>query len=94
MISDRCFDNGLCRAEVATAYLAGLSSGINEWPRSLVRKLRRPIIAAGVKVKWGPPKMGTPSSHSTSIMGTRVPILPEIWGSWVPIFTVIMGTLL
>ena len=58
MISDGCFDNGLRRAEVATGYehvaghttyLAGLglSSGINEWPRSLVRKLRRPIIAAG-----------------------------------------------
>ena len=56
MISDRCFDNGLRRAEVATeyeheagytTYLSGLSSGINEWPRSLVRKLRRLIIAAG-----------------------------------------------
>ena len=56
MISDGCFDNGLRRAEVATGYehgaghttyLAGLSSGINEWPQSLVQKLRRPIIAAG-----------------------------------------------
>ena len=56
MVSDGCFDNGLCNAEVATRYehgvghttnLAGLSSGINEWPRSLVQKLRRLIIAAG-----------------------------------------------
>ena len=40
--------------------------------------------------KMGTPKMRTPGPR---IMGTRVPILPEIWGSWVPIFTVIMGTL-
>ena len=53
MISDGCFDNA--QAEVAngyeygaghTTYLAGRSSGINEWLPSLVRKLRRPIIAA------------------------------------------------
>ena len=56
MISDRCSNNGLHREEVATGYehgaghttyLAGLLSGINEWPQSLVQKLKRPIIAAG-----------------------------------------------
>ena len=30
-----------------TTYLAGLLHSISEWPRSLVRKLMHPIIAAG-----------------------------------------------
>ena len=56
MISDRYFDNGLHRAEVAIRYdygagayhlLSWSSSGINECPLNLVQKLRHPIVAGG-----------------------------------------------
>ena len=49
MVSGRYFDNGWRRAQVPTGYEHGARSGllhsINEWPRSLVRKLIGPNIA-------------------------------------------------
>ena len=56
MISGGGFDKGWRRAKAATGYehgegpttdLAGLFHSMSVWPRSLVRKLMCPIIAAG-----------------------------------------------
>ena len=45
----------------------------------------------GVKVKWGPPKTGTPGPRSTGKTGTGVPIITVECGSGIPKILVKLG---